>query len=290
MLLIGAHQSIAGGLYRALLRGREAGCATVQVFLRSNLAWKAGRFTEKDAERFAQTQAQTGITPVVAHNCYLVNLASRDPKTLSRSTEATIGELERAEVLGIPYLVMHPGAHLGAGVRAGLRKIARGIDRAVAASGSKRVRILLETTAGQGTVLGSRFEELAEVVALSRFTERLGVCYDTCHTFAAGYDIRTPEAYEKTIREFDRILSIGKLLCFHFNDALYDLGSRRDRHTHIGRGKLGESAFAQVLNDTRFASVPKIIETPKGTRRGRPWDVINLEALRRLAGESQKPA
>lgn len=287
MHLIGAHQSISGGLYKALLRGEETGCATVQIFLRSNLAWNPGRFTEEAAERFAQTQAQTGITPVVAHNCYLVNLAATDPDTLKRSIETTIDELRRAEVLAIPYLVMHPGAHLGAGERAGLRRLTRNLDRAIADSGAKRVRVLLETTAGQGTILGSRFEHLAEVIAASRFTERIGVCYDTCHTFAAGYDIRTPAAYRKTMRDFDHNLGIGKLLCFHVNDAVFDLGSRRDRHAHIGRGKLGESAFPQLLADSRLTSVPKILETPKGTSRGRSWDKINLETLRRLAGESQ---
>ena len=172
-------------------------------------------------------------------------------------------------------------------MKAGLAKVTANLDRAIADSGTKKVMVLLETTAGQGTVLGARFEELAQVLEASRFTERIGVCYDTCHTFVAGYDIRTPAAYERTMAEFDRILSIGKLLCFHFNDAKKDLGSRRDRHEHIGEGKLGEAAFAQLLTDKRFASVPKILETPKGTSHRRSWDRINLATLRRLAGESQ---
>jgi len=282
-VLTGVHSSIAGGLYKALLRGRELGCKTVQIFLRSNLAWNPGRFTPKDAQRFTETQAQTGITPVVAHNCYLVNLAATNPVTLSRSLEATTGELERAELLGIPYLVMHPGAHMGAGEPAGLRKIARGIDAALRRSRTREVRILLETTAGQGTVLGWRFEHLAEVFSLSKLTQRLGVCYDTCHTFAAGYDIRTRRAYLATMREFDRVIGLDRLLCFHFNDTPGELGSRRDRHEHIGRGRLGEAPFAYILRDKRFAIVPKILETPKGTRRGRSWDEINLATLRRLA-------
>ena len=286
-MLLGAHMSIAGGIYRALLRGEEVGCSTVQVFLRSNMAWNPGQFTRKDVEKFRETQQNTGIRPVVAHNCYLVNLASTKAKTLERSLEATIGELERAQALGIPYLVMHPGAHLGAGEHAGLRKIARGIDQVLKSSGVMTVRILLETTAGQGTVLGWRFEQLAEVIALSGFADSLGVCYDTCHTFAAGYDIRTHEAYRATMREFDRILGLDKLLCFHFNDAVRGLGSRRDRHEHIGRGRLGKAAFAHLLQDERFTNVPKILETPKGTYRGRPWDTINLEQLRRLATDAR---
>lgn len=279
--------SIAGGLHKALLRGENLGCETVQIFLRSNMAWNPGRFTDNDRKKFHEAQQKTGITPVVAHNCYLVNLASTDATTLDRSLRATIGELERAEVLGVPYLVMHPGAHLGAGERAGLRKVARGIDRALRSSGTTNVRILLETTTGQGTVLGWRFEQLAQVIALSSFAERLGICYDTCHTFAAGYDIRTRRAYRATMREFDRILGLDKLLCFHLNDARRDLGSRRDRHEHIGKGRLGEAAFGYVLRDKRLAAIPKILETPKGTYRRRPWDKINLAKLRELAGDER---
>ncbi|GAH43197.1 unnamed protein product, partial [marine sediment metagenome] len=273
-VLIGAHMSISGGLHKALLRGEKMGCTTIQLFLRPNLAWKAREFTPQDARKFAITQQQTGIAPVVAHNCYLVNLASSDSATLARSLEATVGELERAEVLGIPYLVMHPGAHLGTGERRGLRKIARGIDRALRHSGTRNVRVLLETTAGQGTVLGRRFDHLAEIISISAFAEKLGVCYDTCHTFAAGYDIRTASAYAATMRQFDRVIGLDRLLCFHFNDALFDLGSRRDRHAHIGKGKLGEAPFAFILKDKRFEQIPKILETPKGTYRRRPWDKI----------------
>jgi len=282
-MLAGVHTSISGGIYKALLRGKSLGCKTIQLFLRSNIAWNPGRFTPKDAEKFAQTQRQTRISPVVAHNCYLVNLASTNSSTLSRSLEATEGELRRAEVLGLPYLVMHPGAHLGAGEPAGLRKIAQGIDRSLGNSGTQAVRILLETTAGQGTMLGWRFEHLAEVLARSRLAERIGVCYDTCHTFVAGYDIRTPEAYETTIAQFDRVIGLDRLLCFHFNDALYPLASRIDRHTHIGKGYLGEAAFGFILKDKRFEHIPKILETPKGTWRRRSWDKINLETLWRLS-------
>lgn len=287
MLLIGAHQSISGGLDKAVLQSAETGCSTIQIFVRSNMAWNPGKLSLNAVKMYLNALKSTLIRPVVAHNCYLVNLASTDPVTLQRSLEATTGELERAEVLGIPYLVMHPGAHLGAGVGPGLKKVAKGIDSAISASKSQNVRILLENTAGAGTVLGSRFEQLAELISQSRFASRLGLCFDTCHAFAAGYDLRTPDGLADTLREFERNLSIDKLLCFHFNDALYDLGSRRDRHDHIGRGKIGETAFAQLLADKRFASVPKILETPKGLHRGKPWDVVNLDTLRRLAGESR---
>ncbi len=290
MLLIGAHQSIAGGMFKALQRGKKDGCATIQIFVRSNMAWNPGKFDEHDAEKFAQAQAQTGITPVVAHNCYLVNLAATDAAILKKSMEATVGELVRSEALGIPYLVMHPGAHLGAGVKAGLAKVTANLDSAIADSGAKKVMVLLETTAGQGTVLGSTFDELAQLIATSRFAERIGICYDTCHTFVAGYDIRTPEAYARTMDEFDRKLGISKLLCFHVNDAKKPFGSKRDRHEHIGKGTLGESAFAQILGDKRFTAVPKIIETPKGTLGRRSLDRINLATLRRLAGESHESA
>lgn len=286
-MLIGAHQSIVGGIHKALLRGEETGCSTIQVFVRSNMAWNPGKLTPEKVRRFRETQESTGIRPVVAHSCYLINPASTNPQTLRRSISALADELRRSQLLGIPYLVMHPGAHLGAGEAAGLRKIARGLDRAIRRSGTERVRVLLETTAGAGTILGSRFEHLAEVIAASGFPERLGVCYDTCHTFAAGYDIRTRRAYLATMRKFNRILGLDRLLCFHFNDAKCDLGSQRDRHEHIGKGKLGEDAFAFILKDKRFTSIPKILETPKGTYRRRPWDKINLDTLRRLAADGE---
>jgi deoxyribonuclease-4 len=288
MLLIGAHVSIAGGIYKALFRGKEVGCSTIQVFLRSNVAWNPGKFTQEDVQKYRRARDETGIWPVIAHSCYLVNLASTDKRTLARSIGATAGELERAEVLGIPYLVMHPGAHRGAGERLGLPKIARGIDRSLRASGSRNVRILLETTAGQGTVLGWRFEQLAQIIAQSAFAERIGVCYDTCHTFAAGYDIRTRQSYESTMAEFDRVIGLQSLMCFHVNDARHDLASRLDRHAHIGKGRLGEAAFGFILRDERFAHVPKILETPTGTYRNRPWDRTNLDTLRRLAGDDSQ--
>ncbi len=283
-MLIGAHMSIAGGIHKALLLGKEMGCATVQVFVRANAAWHAGTLTDAEIAKFALAQQKTGISPVIAHNCYLVNLASTNEITLARSLEATAGELQRTEVLGITGLVMHPGAHLGAGEKAGLRKIARGIDRAIRDSGTKKVRILLETAAGQGTMLGSRFEELAEIISLSKFPERLGVCFDTCHAFAAGYDIRTKRAYNRVMADLDRIIGISdRLGCIHLNDSKQGLGSHRDRHEHLGKGELGEEPFRFIMRDARLVSVPKILETPKGTYRRRPWDKRNLDTLRRLA-------
>jgi deoxyribonuclease-4 len=279
--------SIAGGLYKSLLRGRDVGCQTVQIFLRSNMAWNPGKFTPRDVERFTQTQAETGIAPVVAHNCYLVNLASTDAATHERSLAAATDELRRAEALAVPYLVMHPGAHLGAGVKTGLRKVAKGLDEALRASGARNVRVLLETTAGQGTALGSRFEELAELISLSSFADRIGICYDTCHTFVAGYDIRARTAYRSTFRQLDRAVGLGKLRCFHLNDAKQGFGSHRDRHQHIGRGEIGLNGFGYLLNDKRFAQIPMILETPKGTYRRRPWDKINLATLRGLTGDAR---
>ena len=284
-MLIGAHMSIAGGMHKALERGRALGCETVQIFLRSNMAWHAGTLTPERVQRFREAQRETDISPVVAHSCYLINLASTDARTRSKSLLALTDELKRAEVLGVPYLAIHPGAHMGAGEAAGLRKVARGIDRAFRASETRNVRILLETTAGAGTVLGSRFEHIAELLTLSDFVDRLGVCYDTCHGFAAGYDIRTRRTYLATMRKFNKIIGLEHLLCFHLNGTMGKLGSRRDRHAHIGKGELGEDAFAYILRDKRFKSIPKILETPKGTYRRRPWDKINLDTLRRLAGD-----
>jgi len=285
--LLGAHMSIAGGLDKALSRARDVGCTAVQIFLRPNLNWRARPLTDDAARAFAAARKTTGIRAVVAHGCYLVNPASTDRTTRARSLKTLTDELCRAERLRLPSLIIHPGAHLGAGERAGLRRIARGIDRALRDSGTREVRLLLETTAGAGTVLGHRFEQLAEIIALSAFPERLAVCYDTCHAFAAGYDLRTRKAYRETMRTFDRVVGLDRLQCFHLNDAKRELGSRRDRHAHIGCGEIGEAGFGFIMKDRRFARVPKIIETPKTACGQRPWDEINLETLRRLADDAE---
>jgi deoxyribonuclease-4 len=253
----------------------------LQIFTRNQRQWKIPELTEYDAELFAAAWAQWGDYPVAAHDSYLINLASDKEDLLKRSILAFAEELRRIETLSIPYLVTHPGSHLGAGVETGIRRYAANLDRAIEQSGTAKGMILLETTAGQGTNLGSTFEELAAIIEASAHPDRLGVCYDTCHTFAAGYDIRTPEAYAATFDAFDRIIGLDRLKFFHLNDTKNEFDSRKDRHEHIGRGEIGERGFRNLMRDPRFADIPKTLETPK--KEDLQDDVRNLTLLRELA-------
>ncbi len=279
---LGAHMSISGGLHKALLRGKELGCDTIQMFTKSNMQWKARDLTQKEIDQFKATQADTGIKPVVGHDTYLINLASPDKETHRKSIESFTMELLRSEAIGLPYLVMHPGAHMDKGEKWGLKRIAASLNTVFRATKGKKVQVLLETTAGQGSNLGYMFEHLAEIMDMVDEPERVAVCYDTCHAFAAGYDIRTEKTYKATMREFDRIVGLKKIKVFHLNDAKNDLGSRVDRHEHVGQGRLGLDAFRFVLTDRRFKYTPKILETPKGETKGRSWDEMNLTTLRAL--------
>ncbi len=283
-LLAGAHMSIAGGLYQAFDRGRQAHCKTIQIFLKSSNQWKAKVLTEEDRTLFQQAQRKSGIAPVIAHDSYLINLASPDPALYEKSLSAFVEEMERANFLGVPFLVLHPGAHMGEGADAGIQRIAKALAQALKRVGPP-VRILLENTAGQGTSLGSRFEELAAIAERISNSDRVGFCLDTCHAFAAGYDIRTQDGYENTMHAFDRLIGIEKIRAFHVNDSKKDLGSRVDRHCHIGKGFLGLEAFRLLVNDKRFAAIPKILETPKG--EGFREDRRNLAILRRLIRDSK---
>ncbi len=279
---VGAHMSISGGLHKAMDRGSEVNCDTIQIFTKSNMQWKARELTEKDVELFKKKQTDTGISPVVGHDTYLINLASPDKDTYKKSVDSFIMELMRSESLGLPYLVMHPGAHKDKGEKWGLKRIASSFKRVFKATKGTQVQVLLETTAGQGSNLGYRFEHLAEIVDMVDEPERLAVCYDTCHTFAAGYDIRTKKAYSATFREFDKVVGVDMIKVFHMNDAKKGLGSRVDRHEHIGKGEIGVDAFGFIMTDCRFKDVPKILETPKGETQDRSWDEINLATLRSL--------
>jgi deoxyribonuclease-4 len=279
-LLIGAHMSISGGVFNAFQHGEEVGCATIQIFTKNSNQWKAKELTSEDARRFRESQNKTGISPVVGHNAYLINLASPKEGVYDLSMEAMLVELKRAELLGLPYLVMHPGAHLESGEKEGIKKIARSIDKLHQKTKGFRVKICLETTAGQGSAIGYRFEQLAEIIGRVKESERLGVCYDTCHTFAAGYDIRTRKAYEETFRLFDQHVGLQRLKVIHLNDSLKDLGSRVDRHQHIGEGKIGLEGFRLLMNDKRWEKIPKILETPK--EGGTAKDIENLNLLRNL--------
>jgi deoxyribonuclease-4 len=280
-MYLGAHMSIAGGLHMAFERIMRVEGTALQIFTRNQRQWKVPELTEYDAELFAAAWAQWGDYPVAAHDSYLINLASNKEDLLKRSTLAFAEELRRIETLAVPYLVTHPGSHLGAGVEAGIKQYTANLDRAIEQSGTRKGMVLLETTAGQGTNLGSTFEELAAIIEASAHPDRLGVCYDTCHTFAAGYDIRTPETYAATFEAFDRTIGLDRLKFFHLNDTKNEFASRKDRHEHIGKGEIGEEGFRNLMRDPRFADIPKTLETPK--KEDLQDDVRNLTLLRELA-------
>ncbi len=279
---LGSHMSIAGGMDRAPLRGRQVGCDTMQVFTKSNRQWRARDLSDGEVEAFKANLKSTGIGPVVAHDCYLVNLAAPRASLWKKSVSAFREEMDRAERLGIPYLVTHPGSHAGAGEAEGIRRVAEALNVLHAALPRHGgARILLETTAGQGSSLGYRFEQLAAILDQVERAYRVGVCLDTCHVFAAGYDIRTTEGYRQTMRELDVCLGLHRLQVIHLNDSVQGLGSRVDRHAHIGEGGLGLEPFRRLLNDSAFRGIPMILETPKDDDFVKA-DRRNLARLRRL--------
>jgi deoxyribonuclease-4 len=278
-LLAGAHMSIAGGIHNAFAHGERAGCRTLQIFLKNNSQWRARELTDEDRDLYLEAERRSGIGPIVAHASYLINLASPVEALYAQSTAALVEELRRADFLGVPWLILHPGAHMGAGCEAGIARVAGALNRALDAV-PRAVGILLENTAGQGSCLGHRFEHLAAIAERIREQDRLGVCFDTCHAFAAGYDIRTRRGYLRTFREFDRLVGVERIRAFHVNDCKRELGCRVDRHAHIGKGRIGLEAFRSLVNDPRFARVPKILETPKG--KDLVEDRMNLATLRRL--------
>jgi deoxyribonuclease-4 len=280
MLRLGAHESIAGGLHRAFDRARSVGCDAVQIFVKSNRAWAVKPLTDEDIARFRARAEETGIQPVVGHASYLLNLGTPDETLWARSRDTLIVELERCEALGVPYLVLHPGSHVGAGEEVGLARVARALGQVHAATPGFRAQILLETTAGQGTNLGHCFEHLAWLMDHAPEGGRLGVCLDTCHAFAAGYELRTPAGYATTMKAFDRIIGLEQLKAIHLNDCKGDLGSRKDRHEHIGQGGIGLDGFRHVMNDPRLAGLPGLLETPKGEDLHE--DRENLAVLRSL--------
>ncbi|NQU09659.1 deoxyribonuclease IV [bacterium] len=286
--ILGAHMSIAGGVDKAIERGaqvrRAAHCTlfSIQIFLKNNMQWRGRRLAAAEIARFRAARPTTGIDPVFAHSSYLVNLAATNKVFRRRSVAAMIDEVRRATALGVPFIVMHPGAHLGAGEPAGLRQVAAALDTIFAATPDSPVRIALETTAGQGTNLGYRFEHLAEIYQLVDRPRRLAVCVDTCHLFAAGYDLRTPRQYQRVMRTLDRVIGTRQVVAWHLNDAKTPLGSRVDRHQHIGEGYLGLTAFRCVVRDRRWRGIPMVLETPKSPDLHE--DVRNLRVLRRLMG------
>jgi deoxyribonuclease-4 len=275
---LGAHMSIAGGVDRAIERGLSIGCAAIQMFTKSNNQWAARPLPGDEVLRFRSERARLGDLPVVAHDSYLINLCSPDDLLYEKSVDACRLELERCARLGIETLVVHPGAHMGQGEEFAIRRIAGAIDRIHDRVPRTGASIALETMAGQGTVIGHRFEQIARIIALTRDPDRVGVCLDTCHIFAAGYDLRTRPAYEETLRAFACDIGFGRLRAVHVNDSKRELGSRVDRHEHIGKGFLGLEAFRLLMNDRRFLDVPLLLETPKDEKTLRE-DVDNLDRL-----------
>jgi len=274
--------SIQGGVHKAVARGEALGCTALQLFTRNNVQWAARELTGDDVARFRAAWEASGIGPAVAHANYLINLASPDRRLRQRSLDGLSTDLRRAAALGLPWVILHPGGHMGAGEEAGLRQVAEMAARALEATSGLAVGLLFETTAGQGTCLGHRFEQLAWLLDALEPPERLGVCLDTAHVFAAGYDIRTRRGYGAVLREFDRVVGLGRIQAFHVNDAKAGLGSRVDRHAHIGHGTLGLEPFRCLLRDRRFDAVPKLLETPKEDAARDDWDAVNLATLRRL--------
>lgn len=286
---LGAHLSIAGGLPRAVDRARASRCEALQIFTKSAGQWRARELPLEEIALFRSRVEETGITPVVAHNSYLINLAAVDPGLRQQSLEALGQELDRAEVLGLEGLVMHPGSYTHGTEEGGLRLIADGLRALLRSRPRGRTKVLLEQTAGQGTNLGHRFEHLRTIIDLLDGSPRVGVCLDTCHLLAAGYDLCDERGYRATFEEFDRIVGIDRIAVFHLNDSKKPCGSRVDRHEHIGKGCLGLEPFRLLLNDARFADRPMLLETPKletpeSKRRSDcdPWDARNLRTLRGL--------
>ena len=286
MARFGSHMSMAGGHHLAVHAAHRIGFSTVQVFTKSNNQWKAKPLTETDLAAFRDALAETGVADPVGHSSYLINMASPDDALWHKSIDAMTLEVERGEALGLTDLVAHPGAHVGSGEEAGLTRIAAAVDEVHRRTAGVRLRIALETTAGQGSNLGHRFEHLGAIFDRVADPDRLGVCVDTCHVFAAGYPLGTPEEYNRTIADLDAAVGLGRVRVWHLNDSVRELGSRVDRHAGIGRGRIGSEAFRLLVNDPRFSGHPMILETPKGEDAGEDLDAINLRTLATMIAAS----
>lgn len=280
--LLGAHMPTTGGLYRAITSGHEIGCTAVQLFTASPRQWRARPLSDEDISAFARAREETGIDTVISHDSYLINLAAPAEDILQRSREAFLEEMQRAEALNIPWVVTHMGSYLDSSEEEGLAVLGESVRLLLQQTEGMRVGIALETTAGQGTNLGYRFEHLARIIDMAGGSERVGVCFDTCHVFVAGYDIRTPEALSATLDEFDRVIGLERLKVIHVNDAKKSLGSRVDRHEHIGEGELGLETFRILLHEPRLAHVPVILETPDPEK----MHPVNLQRLKELLNDS----
>jgi len=283
MPILGAHESIAGGYYKAVEIAHRVGCNCVQIFTKNNNQWRAKDLTDDDVEQFRSKLAELKITHPIAHDSYLINLATPDKELWKKSVDAFVVELQRADRLGIPYVVTHPGAFTTSSEAAGIKAVSRALNEVHKQTRGIQAKCLLENTAGQGSCLGHRFEQLAAIWDGVKDPNRVGgVCIDTCHTFAAGYALGTEKDYRETMRALDKTVGLNGVRAFHLNDSAKPCGSRVDRHAGIGRGHMGKEPFRYLLNDPRFKKIPMYLETPKGEEKGKDLDTINLQTLRRL--------
>lgn len=284
-LLLGSHMSTVGGVYTAFERGMSIGCTTMQVFVKNNNQWRGKPITNDDVTNYKTMEAKATIAPVVAHAAYLINLCATNPATLENSRTAFADELRRCESFGIKALIFHPGAHVGAGETDGIKRIAESLNIAHAATKGFKVFSTLETTAGQGSAIGYRFEHLMAIIDLVEDSDRMAVCMDTCHLFAAGYNIGTETGWQDMMQQFEDIVGLSRLAAIHVNDSKRELDSRVDRHEHIGKGRIGLTGFKMMMNDPRLTDVPKILETEKSEDMHE--DVENMALLCSLAEEGR---
>lgn len=276
--MLGAHVSVAGGLHNAFAEAKALKCEAIQIFSKNQRQWKAKELTAEGVDAWQLGRKASKVRAILIHDSYLINLADPTAAGIEKARAAFVEEIQRAENLGVPYLVFHPGAHMGRGEAQGLKRIIKSLDYCVAHANPSHTQLLLENTAGQGSSLGHRLEHLQRILQGVSDPSRFGVCLDTCHTFAAGYDLRTPDAYRDVMRRLDETLGLGKVRAFHLNDSMKELNCRVDRHQHIGKGKLGLEAFRMLVNDARFQDVPMVLETPGELRDFRR----NLRVLRQL--------
>ena len=284
ILLLGGHMSIAGGMYKAILRGEEIHCTAIQVFTKSNRQWRGKVLTQEDIKLFKETWKKSCIKSIIAHSSYLINIGAPNKEILKKSITSLEDEVQRCLKLGISYLVLHPGSHVKTGEEACIKQIAESLDQILEKNPGKS-KILLETMAGQGTSVGYKFEHISAIIDYAKQKGRLGVCLDTCHAFAAGYDFRTKKRYEEIFNLFDNIIGLHKLKAMHINDSMRDLGTRVDRHEDIGEGKLGLEPFRYLFNDERFFDIPKILETPEGTLENY---AMNMRVIKTLLTQKTK--
>jgi len=280
-LLLGAHMSIAGGLHTAFERGDRVGCTAIQIFTKNSNQWKDPVVSSDDVAKYREARNKSKVKIVVSHDSYLINLCGATDALLHGSRRSFVEEIKRCEALEIKYLIFHPGAHTTMDRREAVKTVSDSLNFAHSETKNSSVVTLIETTAGQGTTLGNTFDEISEMISSVMDKKRVGVCIDTCHIFAAGYDIRTRESYDRTMAHFDKIIGLDNLHAIHFNDAKKPLNSRVDRHEHIGKGEIGKAAFRFFMNDERLTEIPKVLETPKGDD-GYAMDIVNLKTLKSL--------